>query len=215
MSDKSLTPQMLLAGYASGIFPMANSRDDPEIFWVRPEMRGIIPLNGFHVSKSLERTIRKSHADVRLNSCFADVVSHCANRPETWINQRIYDLYIELHKMGYAHSVEVFDQDGALWGGIYGVALGSAFFGESMFSRKTDGSKIALTYLVARLKAGGFSLFDTQFVTEHLCRLGAVEIPRADYDILLSKAVAETADINALGQHFSSYSVIQASTQTS
>lgn len=186
--DVTLTPRLLLRAYASGIFPMAESRDDPEIFWVDPRHRGIIPLDGFHMSRSLRRRMRSGRYESRLNSAFGDVVSACADRDETWINSEIYNLYNALHDMGFAHSLEIWD-GGSLIGGVYGVALGGAFFGESMFSRATDGSKMALSVLVDALNAGGFTLFDTQFITPHLASLGAIEISRAQYHEQLSAAL--------------------------
>jgi len=215
VSDRSLTAQTLLAAYASGIFPMANSKDDPEVFWVRPEQRGIFPLNGFHMSRSLKRRIQKDQPVVQVNRQFAKIVQACADRDETWINDQIFDLYVELHHLGFAHSIEVLTQDGKLWGGVYGVALGGAFFGESMFSNETDGSKIALTYLIARLKFGGFKLFDTQFLTDHLASLGAIEIPRDHYEKLLAQALEVKGDFSALEETCDVHSTMQLITQTS
>jgi len=191
-----LTPDLLLRAYAAGIFPMAESADDSEIFWVDPERRGILPLDGCHIPRKLRRTVRHGPFEVRCDSAFADVVRGCAeatpDRPETWINAEILKLYIELHARGRAHSVETW-VDGELVGGLYGVALGGAFFGESMFSRATDASKVALVHLVARLIEGGFLLLDTQFTTPHLERFGVIEIPRAEYQRRLSKALAASA----------------------
>ncbi|MBE3639018.1 leucyl/phenylalanyl-tRNA--protein transferase [Mangrovicoccus algicola] len=192
MDSLHLTPDILLRAYAMGVFPMAESRDDPEIFWVDPRRRGILPLAGFHVSRSLARRIRRAEFQVSFDRDFAGVLSACAAREETWINAGIFELYCELHAMGFGHSIELW-QDGDLAGGVYGVALGGAFFGESMFSRRTDASKVALVYLVDRLRAQGFALFDTQFVTPHLRSLGAQEIPRRDYRRLLSEALARPA----------------------
>ncbi|MEM1318291.1 MAG: leucyl/phenylalanyl-tRNA--protein transferase, partial [Pseudomonadota bacterium] len=166
-----ITPEVLLKAYASGIFPMADSADDPGLFWVEPDYRGIIPLDEFHTPKRLARTIRQEKFDLRINTSFERVVDLCAeeapDRKETWINQRIRKLYSELHHMGHAHSVESW-LDGELVGGLYGVSLGGAFFGESMFSRARDASKVALAHLVDRLNINGFTLLDTQFNTEHL-----------------------------------------------
>ena len=215
MSDRSLNAQTLLAGYASGIFPMSHDRNDPEIFWVRPEERGIIPLDGFHLSRSLKKRIRKDQPVIRVNSCFPDILRACADREETWINQRIFDLYCDLHDMGFAHSVEVFTRENELWGGVYGVSMGGAFFGESMFSTRTDGSKIALTFLVARLNAGGYRLFDAQFQTDHLASLGAIEISRSDYEMRLKDALGVTADFFNLPASADFHSVMQLTTQTS
>ena len=194
---------------------MAHSKDDPEIFWVRPEARGIFPLSEFKVSKSLSRRIRKDQPIIRVNSCFEDVVAACADRDETWISDQIFDLYVELHQMGFAHSLEVYTKEGALWGGVYGVSLGGAFFGESMFSRKTDGSKIALTYLIARLRFGGYKLFDTQFLTDHLASLGAIEILRSDYEDRLKSALEFQGVFNALDTSADFHSIMQLITQTS
>lgn len=209
-----LTPGLLLRAYASGIFPMAESSDDPEVHWVDPSRRGIIPLHGFHISRSLRRAILHHDYEVRFDSDFAGVVSACADRPETWINDTIFGLYSALFQRGAAHSQEVW-RDGKLIGGVYGVALGGAFFGESMFSRQTNGSKIALAYLVDRLNQTGFSLFDTQFVTPHLLSLGGQEIARAHYLELLEKAVESKADIRKLPMRQSPEGVIQRNGQTS
>lgn len=167
---------------------MAERRDDPEIFWVDPRRRGIIPLDGFHLSRSLAKRLRRADYSVTLNCAFTEVIEGCADRPETWINAEILSLYAELHALGYAHSLEVWQED-RLVGGIYGVSVGSAFCGESMFSRITDGSKIALSWLVAHLRSCGFTLFDTQFLTPHLASLGGREITRADYRAQLSEAI--------------------------
>ncbi len=179
-----LTPELLLNAYAVGIFPMAEARDDPELYWIDPERRGILPLDGFHVPRSLRRTIRRARFEIRVDSAFREVVAGCAaaapDRPESWINDEIQAVYGALFDGGHAHSVECW-QDGRLAGGLYGVAIGGAFFGESMFSRVEDASKVALVHLVARLRVGGFRLLDTQFVTAHLARFGAIEIPRDDY----------------------------------
>ena len=188
----SLTSDLLLRAYAAGIFPMAEGRDDPAIHWVDPRLRGVIPLDGFHISHSLARRIRRGGFSVTVNRDFAGVVQGCAGRPETWINAPIFALYLDLHRMGFAHSLEVW-QGGALIGGVYGVALGAAFFGESMFSRRSDASKIALAYLVHRLRAGGFALFDTQFLTPHLASLGGIEISRASYRTQLARALQGVA----------------------
>lgn len=171
-----------------GVFPMAAARDDPEIHWIDPDRRGVLPLDRFHISRSLARRIRRGGYQADFNSDFPAVLRACANRPETWINAEIHDLYIALHRLGHAHSQEILI-DGQLVGGVYGVVLGRAFFGESMFSTATDASKLALAHLVARLRAGGFSLFDTQFITPHLASLGAVEISRADYHRRLMRAL--------------------------
>jgi len=187
-----ITPEVLLRAYACGIFPMAESAGDPTLFWVEPEMRGVIPLQGFRIASRLARTVRSDTFSVTVDTAFKAVIAGCAapqpGRDDTWINKRIRDLYVGLHELGHCHSVEVW-QDGDLVGGLYGVSLGRAFFGESMFHRTRDASKVALVHLVARLMAGGFELLDTQYVTEHLRSFGAVEIPRRRYRVLLDKAI--------------------------
>ena len=191
MSDR-LTPDVLLRAYAMGIFPMADSRDATDIHWVQPRQRGIFPLDGFHISHSLARHIRRTAPRVTVNTAFAEVMQACAGRETTWINAEIFNAYNALHDQGDACSLEVW-QGSDLIGGVYGVVIGAAFFGESMFSRATNASKTALTYLIHRLNAGGFQLFDTQFLTPHLASLGAVEIPRATYQRRLADAVRGTA----------------------
>ena len=193
----AVTPELLLRAYAAGVFPMAEHRDDPELFWVDPRRRGVLPLERFHVSRSLRRRLLRGDLGTSVNRDFAGVVRGCADRPETWINGRIAELYLELHMAGYAHSQEVW-QGGELVGGVYGVALGAAFFGESMFSRRADASKVALAYLTWRLRQGGFALFDTQFVTPHLISLGAEEISRADYHQRLRTALHGVGRFDAL-----------------
>jgi leucyl/phenylalanyl-tRNA---protein transferase len=187
-----LTPDILLEAYAAGIFPMAESADDPDLFWVDPQRRGIIPLDAFHVPRRLKRVLRRDSFAVRVDSAFAAVMRGCAEasetRPSTWINDEIIRLYGALFARGAAHSVECW-HGGELVGGLYGISLGAAFFGESMFSRVTDASKVALVHLVARLRLGGYRLLDTQFVTPHLARFGAIEIPRAQYHRLLAGAL--------------------------
>ena len=196
-----ITPQVLLKAYACGIFPMAESADDPGLFWVEPKLRGILPLDEFHIPKRLARTVRQDIYEVRVDNAFEQVVARCAEstleRENTWISNRIATLYGELHKMGHAHSVEAW-RDGELVGGLYGVRLGAAFFGESMFSRARDASKVALVHLVGRLKVGGFELLDTQFNTVHLMQFGAVEIPKTDYEYLLEHAIAREGDFFAI-----------------
>ncbi|QOL81009.1 leucyl/phenylalanyl-tRNA--protein transferase [Pseudooceanicola spongiae] len=194
--DTAITPELLLQAYMSGIFPMSEGRDDPELFWVDPRRRGVFPLDGFHISRSLARSLRRPDHRVSVNEDFAGVLEGCADRPETWINDEIAGLYLDLHRRGYASSVEVWDMEGALIGGVYGVTLGRAFFGESMFSRRTDASKIALAWLVDRLNLTGFSLFDTQFLTTHLASLGGVEISRAEYHRMLAEALQGGADFD-------------------
>ncbi len=209
-----ITPTLLLRAYAAGVFPMAQSADASEIFWVDPKRRGILPLDGLHVSRSLARRMRRPDHEVLIDRDFEGVLQGCAARDETWINPEIRDLYGTLHRLGYAHSVEVW-MDGALVGGLYGVQLGAAFFGESMFSVRPDASKIALVWLVARLRAGGFSLLDTQFVTDHLRRLGALDVARARYHAMLEQAVKTPADFYSLPADASPDAVLQLSTQTS
>ncbi|WP_204113870.1 leucyl/phenylalanyl-tRNA--protein transferase [Shimia biformata] len=208
-----LTPEILLRAYGMGIFPMSEHRDDPEIFWVDPRMRGVFPLDGFHLSRSLRRRIRRGGYAVTLDGDFAGVVDGCADRAETWINDTIRDLYQALHHRGAAHSLEIW-MDDLLVGGVYGVTLGSAFFGESMFSRRTDASKLALAYLVTHLSRCGFTLFDTQFTTPHLLSLGAVEITRDDYHAQLEQALRQRADIYSEALP-SAAEVLQRNTQTS
>ena len=194
--SSDLTASTLLRAYAMGAFPMARHRYDERLVWLDPEERGIIPLETFHLSRSLKRTIRRGEFTVRCDTAFEAVMRHCAEatpkRPKTWINEDILRLFAELHGAGLAHSVESWVGD-TLVGGVYGLSLGSAFFGESMFSRAADASKVALAHLVARLKKGGYTLLDTQFTTPHLSRLGAIEIPRHDYHRRLTHALATMA----------------------
>lgn len=200
-ASSEITPEVLLRAYACGIFPMAESVDDPSLFWVEPEQRGIIPLAGFRIASRLARTVRSDGFRVTINTAFAAVIDGCAapqpGRDDTWINRRIRNLYIALHGIGHCHSVEVWDAD-ELVGGLYGVSLGGAFFGESMFHHARDASKIALVHLVARLMVGGFVLLDTQFVTPHLRSFGATEVPRRRYRAMLDKAVAGGANFMRL-----------------
>ncbi|MEM8848856.1 MAG: leucyl/phenylalanyl-tRNA--protein transferase [Pseudomonadota bacterium] len=189
-----ITSELLLMAYASGVFPMAESRDDPDIFWVDPERRGVLPLDSFRLSRSLAKTIRRGRFRITLNADFDGVLEGCADRDETWINPAIAGLYRALHRAGHAHSLEVWDGQ-ILAGGVYGVTLGAAFFGESMFSRRRDASKVALAYQVALLRRRGFVLFDTQFLTDHLASLGAVEIPRVQYHAQLRHALAQPAQL--------------------
>lgn len=194
-----IPPDLLLRAYASGVFPMAENADDPEIFWVRPESRGIIPLDAFHAPRSLMKTARRGDFDIRFDTDFKGVIEGCAEaregRMSTWINQPIREAYAELFARGNCHTVEAW-REGRLVGGLYGVTLGRAFFGESMFSRETDASKICLMHLVERLRARGFILLDTQFTTEHLKRFGAIDVPRAKYETLLEDALAGEARFN-------------------
>ncbi|MDO8838206.1 MAG: leucyl/phenylalanyl-tRNA--protein transferase [Parvibaculum sp.] len=216
MSD--INADVLLRAYAFGVFPMAESRDDPDLYWIDPEQRGILPLDGFHVSKRLRRRVRSGVFDVRVDTAFRETMLGCADtapgRDGTWINDRIISLYCELHARGNAHSVESW-RDGKLVGGLYGVSIGAVFFGESMFSRETDASKVALVHLVARLVAGGYKLLDTQFVTEHLRQFGAIEISRDAYRARLSEATSAQADFYSLPAGASPLEFLQSTTQMS
>lgn len=209
-----LDPALLLRAYELGIFPMADSSDSDELFWVDPRRRGVLPLDAFHVPRRLARSFRKSDFQILVNARFAEVLEGCADRPDTWINDEIFRLYLTLNRLGHAHSVEIW-RDGALAGGVYGVAMGGAFFGESMFSRTRDASKLALVALAARLNAGGFLLLDAQFVTPHLRQFGAVEISREEYQSRLSAAVARPADFFRLPVEADHQLILQLSTQTS
>jgi leucyl/phenylalanyl-tRNA--protein transferase len=195
--DIEITPELIVRAYRAGIFPMAEDAGDKDVFWVSPEMRGIIPLDGFHLSSSLRKAIRKTPFQIRVDTDFAAVIEGCASvgrdRDSTWINQAIRDVYGELFRRGVAHTVEVWD-GAELVGGLYGLAIGGAFFGESMFHRRTNASKMAMAHLVQRLRAGGFVLLDTQFVTDHLASLGGIEIPRALYEERLADALQIEAD---------------------
>ena len=210
-----LTPELLLHGYARGIFPMAEHRDDPEVFWVDPKRRGIFPLNGFHLSRSLMHRMRKGGYSAVIDQDFEAVVQACAARPETWINPDLTRLYSALNAMGRAHSFEIRGEDGALWGAVFGISLGAAFFGESMVSLRRDGSKLALAHLVDHLRRAGFVLFDTQFITPHLASLGAVEIPRAAYHQRLHEALSRDGRMAQTAIESDPQSVIQRNTQTS
>jgi leucyl/phenylalanyl-tRNA--protein transferase len=187
-----IPPDLLLKAYASGVFPMAESADDPEVFWVQPEARGIIPLDDFHVPKSLAKVVRQGRFDIRFDHDFEAVIAACAEsraiRPTTWINAPIREAYAELFRRGHCHTVEAWRED-RMVGALYGVTLGRAFFGESMFSRETDASKVCLVHLVERLRERGFELLDTQFTTEHLKRFGAIDVPRKRYEKLLADAM--------------------------
>lgn len=213
-----ITADVLLKAYAIGVFPMAESADDPGLFWIEPEQRGLLPLDEFHLPRRLARTIRAEPFDIRIDTDFEGVIEGCARpakgRRKTWINARIRGLYRELFDLGHCHTVEAW-RDGKLVGGLYGIALGSAFFGESMFSLERDASKVALAYLVARLKIGGFTLLDIQFTTEHLKRFGAYEVDREEYQQLLNKALALKADFHRLAGGGTSEDVLQAVSHTS
>ena len=199
MEMPEITPDLLLKAYSVGVFPMAEDHDDPEIFWVDPRMRGILLLDQFHVSRRLRRTVRSSLYDVTANTDFNAVIEACAeptnDRPRTWINNKIIDLYTSLHNMGHAHSLECW-RDGKLAGGLYGVKLGGVFFGESMFSRQRDASKVALVHLMYRMHAGNYAFVDTQFITKHLTQFGTIEIPRQQYTIMLDAALKLNSDFN-------------------
>lgn len=209
-----ITPALLLQAYASGVFPMADAADADELFWVDPQRRGVLPLDGLRIPRRLARAFLNADVEIAVDRDFAGVLAGCADRRETWINPEIRRLYLDLHRGGYAHSVEV-RADGRLAGGLYGVALGAAFFGESMFSAVRDASKFALIALVARLRAGGFTLLDTQFVTDHLARLGALEISRTAYHRRLEAAVNRPARFAALPRDTPRQALLQLSTQTS
>lgn len=189
----TLTPQLTLRAYQLGLFPMARDRDDPTIQWIEPRRRGVIPLDAFHVPRSLRKTLKRASFEIRADTAFRAVIEACAepgpDRERTWINDELIELYVALFDAGYGHSVECW-QDGRLVGGLYGISLGAAFFGESMFSRVTDASKVALVHLVERLRVGGYRLLDIQFVNEHLRQFGAIEIPRSIYRVRLAEALA-------------------------
>lgn len=195
-----ITPELILRAYRAGIFPMAEDAADEALFWVSPEERGIMPLEGFHMSRSLRKSMRSSGWTIRVDTDWEGIISGCAapdaGRETTWINSTIRTVYGELFRRGQAHTVEVWDRD-ELVGGLYGLAIGAAFFGESMFHRRTDASKMAMAHLVDRLNAGGFQLLDTQFLTPHLASLGGIEIPRAEYEDRLGRATALEADWTA------------------
>lgn len=214
----SLTPEILLRAYAVGLFPMAEHRDDPTLYWIDPEKRGVLPLDDFHVPRRLRRTVRRNEFDVRCNTAFTDVIRACAapgeGRDESWINDEIVSLYTTLNEMGRAHSVEAW-QDDELVGGLYGVALGAAFFGESMFSTARDASKVALVHLVARLKKADFGLLDTQFVTDHLAQFGVVEMPRSGFRQILAAALDRSAAFPAELSQPELEAFLQSTTQTS
>ena len=187
-----VTPEVLLRAYKAGLFPMSESYDNPEIFWVDPRVRGILPIKKFHVPRRLKRTVRSERFEITINTEFKSIMEGCAasvsNRPKTWINSQIIELYTALHDMGFAHSIECW-RNGLLAGGLYGIALGGVFFGESMFSRERDSSKVALVHLIARMRAGNFMFIDTQFINKHLSRFGAIAISRSEYQSLLKQAI--------------------------
>lgn len=214
----NLTPEILLRAYAVGLFPMAEHRDDETLYWIDPEKRGIIPLESFHVPRRLRKTVRGGPFEVRCDTAFDDVIRACAapgdDREESWINDEIVGLYTTLHEMGRAHCVETW-LDGELVGGLYGVSLGSAFFGESMFSLVRDASKVALVHLVARLRKADYTLLDTQFVTDHLTQFGAVELPREGYRQLLAAALDRSAAFETALDQSELEIFLQSITQTS
>lgn len=213
-----LSPELLLEAYRLGLFPMAESRDSTSLVWIRPEQRGIFPLERFHVPRSLAKVIRQERFEVRIDTAFRDVMELCgserAGREETWINEEILDAYCALHARGAAHSVESW-RDGQLVGGLYGVSIAAAFFGESMFSLETDASKVALCHLVGRLKLARYRLLDTQFLTPHLARFGGIEIEAGHYEALLREALHHEARFADLPDQMSGSSILQAITQTS
>ncbi len=213
-----ITPDLLLQAYRIGVFPMGERRDDPKLYWLDPRQRAILPLDRFHLPRRLARTVRSGHFEVSADSAFLEVLRACAEprpgHPESWINETIVGLYGELFRRGHGHSIEC-RREGRLVGGLYGVSVGAAFFGESMFSRERDASKVALVHLVARLIRGGFRLLDCQFMTEHLRSFGAVEIPREEFRILLAEAVAAPAVFQRELGAEDPCAVLQASTRTS
>jgi leucyl/phenylalanyl-tRNA--protein transferase len=213
-----ITPDLLLQAYRIGVFPMGERRDDPKLYWLDPRLRAVLPLDGFHLPHRLARTIRAGRFAVSADTAFADIVRACAEprpgHPESWINAPIVELYTELHRRGHAHSVEC-RIDGRLVGGLYGVSVGAAFFGESMFSRERDASKVALVHLVARLIKGGFRLLDCQFMTEHLRSFGAVEIPREEFRTLLAEAIDRPAAFHRELGGADPCAIVQDSTRTS
>ena len=213
-----ITPELLLQAYRIGVFPMGERRDDPKLYWLDPRLRAVLPLDAFHLPRRLARTVRSGHFEVTADQVFVEVVRACAQprpgHPESWINEPIVELYSELHRRSHAHSVETW-RDGQLVGGLYGVSVGAAFFGESMFSRERDASKVALVHLVARLIKGGFRLLDCQFMTEHLRSFGALEIPRDDFRDRLADAVGREAVFQRDLAGADPCSLVQASTRTS
>ena len=214
----NLNEQTILKGYSLGVFPMSESFDDPKIYWINPKKRGIIPIKDFKISKSLKKEIKKNKFKITINKNFNTVIKNCAkkteNRPKTWINKKIIDSYSNLHEIGHAHSIEAWFQN-KLVGGLYGVSLGSAFFGESMFSTMSNASKICLVYLIANLKKKGFTLLDTQFINPYLKKLGAIEISRQEYLKILGRSLKKNANFNKKISQSSIYDIIQSITQTS
>ena len=213
-----ITPELLLQAYRIGVFPMGERRDDPKLYWLDPRLRAILPLEAFHLPQRLKRTVRQERFEVTADCAFAEVVRACAEprpgHPESWINEPIVQLYTELHRRGHAHSVEC-RHAGRLVGGLYGVSVGAAFFGESMFSRDRDASKVALVHLVARLIRGGFRLLDCQFMTEHLRGFGAIEVPREEFRALLNEAINRTATFQRELRGADPCTLVQDNTRTS
>lgn len=213
-----ITPDLLLQAYRIGVFPMGERRDDPKLYWLDPRLRAVLPLDGFHLPRRLARTVRSAQFEVTADQAFGDVLRACAEprpgHPESWINEPIVELYSELHRRGHAHSVEC-RRAGELVGGLYGVSVGAAFFGESMFSRGRDASKVALVHLVARLIKSGFRLLDCQFMTEHLRSFGAIEVPREEFRVMLAEAVAAPATFQRELGGEDPCAIVQASTRTS
>jgi leucyl/phenylalanyl-tRNA---protein transferase len=213
-----ITPDLLLQAYRIGVFPMGERRDDPKLYWLDPRLRAVLPLDGFHLPHRLARTVRADRFAVTADTAFSETVRACAEprpgHPESWINEPIVELYTQLHQRGYAHSVEC-RVDGELVGGLYGVSVGAAFFGESMFSRQRDASKVALVHLVARLISGGFRLLDCQFMTEHLRSFGAIEIPRDEFKVRLAEAIDRTATFQRELDGADACAIVQERTRTS
>lgn len=215
-----ITPELLLKAYAYGVFPMAKSRDDDEVYWVQPKERGVIPLSEFHVPRSLKKTLRKKNYEVRLDTAFMEVIDSCAetthDREDTWINDEIRELFLDLFEAGLAHSVETW-MDGELAGGLYGLSMGAVFFGESMFTRRDNASKIALCHLVATMKAGGYRLLDTQFINDHLKNFGAIEITHKDYMSELGDALGHMGRFGPVPDYSETERLLfsQSNTQTS
>ncbi len=214
LQSSYLTPEIIIHAYMTGIFPMANSREGSEIHWVNPELRGVIPLNSFHIPRRLQQTIRTAPFQIKVNHNFEKTIKLCQRRYEkgedTWINEEIVSVYTQLAERGYAHSIECYDEQQELVGGIYGLSIRSVFFGESMFSIKRDASKIALTYLIARLRYGGYTLFDTQFQNNHLIQFGTVEVPRKQYHKLLNHALQHKSNFHSFPVNASPDAVLQA-----
>ncbi len=214
----NLNEETILKGYSLGIFPMSESFDDPKIYWINPKKRGVIPIKDFKISKSLKKEIKRNKFKITINKNFNEVITNCAkktkNRPKTWINKKIIDSYSSLHELGHAHSIEAWFQN-KLVGGLYGVSLGSAFFGESMFSTMSNASKICLVYLIATLKKKGFALLDTQFINPYLKKLGAIEISRKKYLKILGNSLKKNINFNKKIPQSSIYDIVQSMTQTS